>query len=358
MTADVLDRRTLNRALLARQHLLERAPLTPIEAVEHLVGMQAQAPNPPYVGLWSRLADFSFADLGTLVETRAAVRILLMRGTIHLVSARDAAALRPLTQAVLDRYVRGFGDVLADAVAHARDLCAEAPRSAKELRTLLGARWPEHDAAELARAVHYSLPLVQVPPRGVWGKGGAARHTTLDAWLGPVASDVAGLDALVLRYLAAFGPATVRDAQKWSGLTGLGEVVERLAPRLRTFRDEHGRTLYDLPDAPRPEPDTPAPVRLVPEFDNLTLSHEDRTRVIDEESRKRIFTVNGIIRATLLVDGFVHGMWTMESARGTARVRVTPFAPLPDEAAVAAEADRLLAAAHPAATARDVVIEY
>ncbi|MFC0038188.1 winged helix DNA-binding domain-containing protein [Actinomadura rayongensis] len=346
---DLLDRRALNRALLARQLLLERVPLAPLDAVEHLVGMQSQAPNPPYVGLWTRLDGFAFADLAALVETRAAVRILLMRGTIHLVSARDARALRPLAQTLLDRVIKGFEDVLPDALAAAREHFAEKPRSAKELREMLAERWPGHDATELARAVHYALPLVQVPPRGVWGKSGLARHTNLDTWLDGVPGEPGTLDGLVLRYLGAFGPATVRDAQRWSGLTGLGAVFDRLAPRLRRFRDADGRTLYDLPDAPRPDPDTPAPVRLVPDFDNLTLSHEDRSRVITEEHRKRVFTVNGIIRPTLLVDGFVHGMWAMDAARGTATVRVVPFAPLPDADAVEAEARRLLAAAHPAA---------
>ncbi|MBW8485371.1 winged helix DNA-binding domain-containing protein [Actinomadura parmotrematis] len=355
MTADVLDRRALNRALLARQMLLERRALPALDAVERLAGMQSQAPNPPYVGLWTRLAGFDFAELAELLTSRRAVRVLLMRGTIHLVSARDAVLLRPLVQPIMDRHVAAFRLPDLDAVlAHGAELLAAAPYSAKELRALLAEKWPDEDPETLARAVHYGLPLVQVPPRGVWGKGGLARHTVLGGWLADDPEALAtepDAEEMVLRYLAAFGPASVRDAQQWSGLTRLNAVFERLAGRLVRFRDEEGRVLYDLPDAPRPGGDVPAPVRLVPDFDNLTLSHADRARILSEPDRKRLFTVNGIIRAALLVDGFVHGQWKMEAARGKASVRIEPYRPLP--AGVAAEAEdearRLLAAAHPEA---------
>ncbi|MFA1537639.1 winged helix DNA-binding domain-containing protein [Actinomadura monticuli] len=362
MTTDgELGTRALNRALLARQMLLERHDMPALDAIEHLVGMQAQAPNPPHVGLWSRLADFSFDDVGALLTERRALRIVLMRGTLHLVSARDAGALRPHTQIILDNYLKSRAADLAavdlDAVtAHARALLEKEPRSDKDLRALLTERWPQHDVALLGWAVRTRLPLVQVPPRGVWGASGLARHTTLDTWLDGQAVSATTLDDVVLRYLAAFGPASVQDVQHWSGLTRLGEVVERLLPKLVTFRDGNGRTLYDLPEAPRPDPDTPAPVRFVPDFDNLLLSHADRARVISEEHRKRVFTVNGIIRATFLVDGFVHGMWKIEKKRGEATLRVGPFAPVPrrDRAALEEEGLRLLAAAHPEAKSHAV----
>ncbi|TDB76686.1 winged helix DNA-binding domain-containing protein [Actinomadura sp. KC216] len=359
MTADhrpVLGRRALNRALLARQLLLERHAMPALDAIEHLVGMQSQAPNPPYIGLWSRLAGFDFGEAGELMTARRALRIVLMRGTLHLVSARDARALRPHTQAVLDNYLKSRaadldGIDLDAVVAEARRLLAEEPRTDKELRTLLAERWPDDDAALLGWAVRLRLPLVQVPPRGIWGASGMARHTTLDTWLDGDTPPVLSLDDLVLRYLGAFGPASVQDVQHWSGLTRLGEVVERLVPRLVAFQDENGRTLYDLPDAPRPDPDVPAPVRFVPDFDNLLLSHADRARIIREEHRKRVFTVNGIIRATFLVDGFVHGMWKIEKKRGEAVLRIDPFDPVPerDRAALEEEGLRLLAAAHPEA---------
>lgn len=362
-TPETLGRRALNRALLARQMLLERRDVPVLDAIEHLVGMQSQAPNPPYIGLWSRLAEFDFDEVGELMTTRRALRIVLMRGTLHLVSARDAWTLRPLTQPVKDGHLKSraadLDGVDLDAItAEARKLLEDDPRTDKELRTLLAERFPGHDPALLVWAVRLRLPLVQVPPRGIWGASGVARHTTLDTWLdGPSAQQgETSLDELVLRYLGAFGPASVRDVQHWSGLARLGEVVERLAPRLLTFRDENGRTLYDLPDAPRPDPGTPAPVRFVPDFDNLTLSHADRARIITEEHRGRIFTVNGIIRATYLVDGFVHGMWKIEKKGGEAVLRVDPFAPVPapERTALEEEGMRLLSAAHPKAKVRGV----
>jgi hypothetical protein len=355
-----LGRRALNRALLARQLLLERHSMSALDAIEHLVGMQAQAPNPPHIGLWSRLADYRLDEAGELIADRRALRMVLMRGTLHLVSARDARALRPLTQAVLDGHLRSRAAELERVdlpavVASARDLLEEEPRTDKDLRALLAERWPGEDPALLAWAVRLSLPLVQVPPRGIWGASGVARHTTLENWLGPMARGVS-LDDLVRRYLAAFGPASVQDVQQWAGLTRLGEVVERLGPELVAFRDESGRTLYDLPDAPRPGSDAEAPVRFVPDFDNLLLSHADRARIISEEHRKRVFTVNGIIRATFLVDGFVHGMWKIEKRRGEAVLRVDPFAPVPgpERAALEEEGMRLLAAAHPEARSHGV----
>lgn len=364
MTAEpppVLGRRALNRALLARQMLLERRATTVLDAIEHLVGMQSQAPGPPHAGLWSRLADFAFDQVGELMTDRRALRIVLMRGTLHLVSARDARALRPLTQVILDNHVKtraaDLGGVDLDAVAaEARRLLEDEPRTDKELRTLLAQRWPDDDAALLGWAVRCRLPLVQVPPRGIWGASGVARHTTLESWLDGRPAPGLSLDELVLRYLGAFGPASVQDVQHWSGLRQLAGAVERLAPGLRVFRDENGRTLYDLPGASRPDPGTPAPVRFVPDFDNLLLSHADRARIITDEHRKRVFTINGIIRATFLVDGFVHGMWKIERTRGEATLRIDPFAPVPkaERAALEEEAMRLLGAAHPEAKAHAV----
>ncbi|SNR96996.1 winged helix DNA-binding domain-containing protein [Actinomadura mexicana] len=355
-----LGRRALNRALLARQLLLRRHAMPALEAIEHLVGLQAQAPNPPHIGLWSRLADYALDEAGELIADRRALRMVLMRGTLHLVSARDARALRPMTQVILDNHLKArraeLGHLdLAAVTAWARALLEEEPRSDKDLRALLAERWPDEDPALLAWAVRLSLPLVQVPPRGIWGSSGVARHTTLENWLGPAAPDPSP-DDLVRRYLRAFGPASVQDVQQWAGLTRLGEVVERLGPELVTFHDENGRTLYDLTDAPRPGPDVEAPVRFVPDFDNLLLSHADRVRIISEEHRKRVFTVNGIIRATFLVDGFVHGMWKMEKGRGEATLRIEPFAPVPgpERAALEEEGMRLLAAAHPEAKSHGV----
>ena len=370
MPGQVLSRQALNRALLERQMLLRRAPVPGsaagraervTEAVEHLVGLQAQAPFPPYYGLWSRLGDFRPDELAGLLTGRQVVRIALMRGTIHLVSARDCLTLRPLVQPVLDRALTAIlgqrrAGVDTQALAAAgRALAEQEPRTFSELGRLLGRQWPGHRADALAQAVRALVPLVQVPPRAVWGAAGQARHAPAETWLGQPLDRTASLDTLLTRYLAAFGPASVRDVQTWSGLTGLREVADRLRPGLRTFLDENGTELLDLPDAPRPAPDTPAPARLVAEFDNLILSHADRSRVIDEQARARIFTPNGVFPGTVLVNGFVAGTWRIDRSAGAATLTVEPFGKmtLKDRDAVSAEAMRLLAFAAPGA-AHDV----
>jgi hypothetical protein len=373
MSPEVLSSQALNRALLSRQGLLSPPPhlagATPagrvIEMVEHLVGLQAQAPFPPYYGLWSRLADFQPSDLATLITERKVVRLALMRGTIHLVSARDGLRLRPLVQPVMDRALKAvFGTRLADIdtrslAAAGRALVEEEPRTFSELGALLSPQWPGHDPAALAQGVRALVPLVQVPPRAIWGAAGQARHTSAESWLGGRTDGSASLDSLVERYLAAFGPASVRDVQAWSGLTRLQEVASRLRPRLRTFRDEHGTELLDLPEAPRPDPATPVPVRLTAEFDNLTLSHADRTRIISDRNRARLFTRNGVFPGIVLVNGFAAGMWRIARPRGAAVLTVEPFAPTQerDRGAITREALRLLDFAAPGAQARDVRFE-
>src|SRR5215204_4089528 len=333
VSGERLRLRALNRALLERQLLVRRSPLSTLEALEHLVGMQAQAPDPPYVGLWMRLEGFHPDELARLITSRSAVRIALMRNTVHLVSARDCLKLRPLVQPVLDRGLHanrahraGIEGVDLEAlVAAGRALLEERPCTAKELGMHLQERWPERDAASLARAIRHLVPLVQVPPRGLWGRSGPAAHTTAEAWLGRPLDPDPSLEEMVLRYLEAFGPATVKDVQTWSGLTRLGEVVDRLRPRLRTFRDEQGRGLFDLPDAPRPDPDTPASLRFLPEFDNLILSHADRTRVIAEEHRKAVAYRIGMVPATFLAGGFVRGTYKTERTRQKATLVIEPF---------------------------------
>jgi len=350
---DVIDRRALGRATLARQMLLERADVPVVGAVERLVGLQAQAVYSPYYGLWSRVAGFEPDDLASLLLDRRVVRIAVMRGTVHLVSADDCLVLRPLTQPLYDRDLRTSPQYAADlagldlaAVAEAaRALVDDAPRTAAELRTLLAERWPRHAPAALAHAARGLLPLVQVPPRAVWGRSGQARLTTAEAWLGrPLAVDPSPGD-MVLRYLAAFGPASVADAQVWSGLTRLKDVFEGLRPGLRAFRSEAGVELFDLPDAPRPGPDVPAPVRFLPDFDNLLRSHADRTRVISDQDRKGIATKNGVTPHAVLVDGEFAGTWRVERDGAAARLAVSPVRALAaaDRAAVAEEGARLLA---------------
>lgn len=350
----------LNRALFARQHLLERVALSAAEMIEHLVGMQAQVPANPYFALWSRLERFEADELERLIAGRQAVRMPLVRTTLHLVTARDALALRPLFEPVLARgFATGspFGRNLAgldiDAVlAAGRELMEAGPRSASELAAELGRRWPDRDAMSLAMAVRYLLPVIQPPPRGLWKRSGRPSWTTVEQWLGQPLDDAPDVDSVVLRYLAAFGPATVADVRTWSWLTGLREVVERLRPRLTTFRDEGGRELLDLPDAPRPDPDTPAPPRFMPEYDNLMLSHADRSRVIPPSAHGRITGYVG----TVLIDGFVRGQWRVAKEAASATLILDPFEPLDEQRldAVMEEGTRLLEFAVPAATDRRI----
>jgi Winged helix DNA-binding domain len=374
MPPEVLDRRALNRALLDRQLLLRRAAAEAASAedaqadrvlavVEHLAGLQAQAPFPPYYGLWSRLSGFRAATLARLLTERKVVRIALMRGTIHLVSARDCLMMRPLIQPVIDRMLKtNHGRQLAgvDHVALAaagREHVDAAPLTFRELGALLSRRWPEHAPAALAQGVRALVPLVQVPPRAVWGSAGKASHTSAEAWLGTPLDARPSPDELVRRYLAAFGPATVADVQAWSGLTRLAEVAGRLRPELRTFRDENGRELLDLPDAPRPGPDVPAPARLIAEFDNLLLAHADRTRVMSEADRKRLFfALNGVVPGTVLLDGFIAGTWRIGRSRRAATLTLELFRPASagDRDELSREGERLLAFAVPDAEAQDI----
>ena len=338
MTATtVLSRRALNRATLERQLLLRRWEMSSLQAIEHLVGLQAQTPHTWYVGLWTRLANCRADDVANLLKERQVVRIALMRSTIHLVTGSDALALRPLVQPVIDRSMNGnFGRHLTglnrDAlIAAGREVIDRQPRTFSELGRVLAQRWPDRDEASLAQAIRAWVPLAQVPPRGIWGASGPAAHASLETWLGKELRRGYPVTEMIVRYLAAFGPASVRDMQTWSGLTRLSEVVERLRPRVLMFRDEHGVELFDLPDAPRPDPDTPAPARFLYDFDNLLLSHADRTRVITDGYHQQNFDVHGPMPRIVLLDGFTAGTWTLATQRGTATLMIRPFQKLSTE---------------------------
>ncbi|MEU7606279.1 winged helix DNA-binding domain-containing protein [Streptomyces sp. NPDC041003] len=315
-THPVLGTRALNRATLARQLLLSRAEMSAEGAVTHLLGLQAQNVKPPYFQLHARLTGFRPAELAGLMESREVVRMVTMRSTIHTHTAHDALTLRPLVQPARDREVnyfrKGLVGVDLDRLAgRARGFVESAPRTMGEIREELLREWPDADPQSLSVAARCRLPLVQVTPRGVWGRSGQVRLTTAENWLGRPAGEAQPVDDVVLRYLAAFGPASVKDMQIWAGLTRLREAFERLRPGLAVFRDENGVELFDLPDAPRPDPETPAPPRFLPEFDNLLLSHADRTRVVAPEIKGRTWTGNQA-HCTLLVDGFVAGLWKLE----------------------------------------------
>jgi len=365
--APVLGRRALNRALLERQLLLRRVEMPAEAAIEHLIALQAQEPFDPYTALWSRLEGFRAEELAGLLTARRAVRaVAMMRTTIHLLTADDWLALRPILQVVQQRgFTTGspFGRNLVGLETHevveaGRELLDERPRSGSELGKALQDQWPDRDAASLGHAVRYLLPLVQLPPRGIWGKAGQPILATAEKWLGrPVGTDTAP-DAMILRYLTAYGPASVMDIQAWCWLTRLGPIVERLRPQLRTFRDENGKELFDVPDGPLPDPDMPAPPRFLPTYDNIVLSHKDRSRIIGDPSE---WAVDGgqfdpiFLRGSILVDGFVHSGWRVDREGDRATLVVMPARPYGpgQREAVADEAERLLAFLAPETT-RDI----
>ena len=334
--APVLTRRQLNRSLLARQWLLERRVATAEEAIEHLVAMQAQEPFDPYTALWSRLVGFRADELADLIETRQAVRApSMLRTTIHLLTARDWLRLRPVLQVVQEQGFRGSpffrnleGLNLDEIGAEGRRLLDEQPRSGNDLGKALAERWPGRDPASLGYAVRSRVPVVQVPPRGVWGKRGKPILASGETWLGARIGTDDSPDEMVLRYLAAFGPANGADVQTWCWRTRLGPVLERLRPQLVTFRDEAGRELFDVPDAPMPDPDTPAPVRFFPTYDNIYLSHKDRRRVLGDDVSWTTAPSQflEIFRfGSFAVDGFVVGGWRFERDAAAGRATIVPI---------------------------------
>ncbi|HEY9287368.1 MAG TPA: winged helix DNA-binding domain-containing protein [Candidatus Dormibacteraeota bacterium] len=353
MADPVLSQRTLNRTLLARQHLIDRVRAPALAEIEHLVGMQAQVPNAPYVGLWSRLENFEPAELARLVEGRQAVRLGIMRNTLHLVSARDCLSLWPLFAPLLAQrlrathFARELPDVDFDAVVReTRRLLERQARTFAQLGLALKERWPNSPAEALAYVARHLLPLVQVPPRGVWGKRGQATWSTAQLWLGQPLVRTPSVESVLLRYLAAFGPASVADMAAWSGLSGLRKVVDRLRPDLRSFRDEKGRELLDIPNGVIQDPTRPVPPRFLPEFDNLLLSHDDRTRVIAPPYRYMVG--NG----TFLLDGLVAGIWKpppptpspSSGGGGITGLTITSFQPITaaQRKGLAEEGERLL----------------
>ena len=336
MAEKTLTKRALNRATLARQLLLERRKIKPVAVIEQLVGLQAQIPRPPFIGLWSRIEGFQRQDLLKLIARHDVVRGTMMRGTIHLMSRGDYAKFRATMQPMLSQ---GSTQVLKDRKALDRDelvACGraffdEAPRTFDGLRDHLAERFPGCDERACAYTVRMHLPLVMVPSETRWGWTGAADFAVAESWLGERLDLSDERKALALRYLAGFGPASVADMQNWSGLKNLRGVFEELRPKLKTFRDEKGRELFDLPRAPRPDEDVEAPVRFLPDYDNVLLGHADRSRVIAEEHRKRIATANLMVLPTFLVDGVVAGTWKIQREKNDATLAINPFVKLSKE---------------------------
>lgn len=362
MAPVALTWRALNRATLARQHLLARtSPL--VDTIEHLVGLQAQLARPPFVGLWSRVDGMTRQALIELFAKRRVVRATSLRGTIHVMSARDFLRLRPAMQPALDRGMTAILGKRLDAIdlgaleTLARAFFAE-PRTFDAFRDHLVEHHPGGDERAMAYAMRMRVPLVQVPAQDVdWGFPGQADFVLGDAWLGRAPKGSAAPDDLLLRYLAAYGPASIADMQAWSGLPALKPVVTKLRDRLRVFADPGGTELFDLPEAPRPDPDAPAPVRFLPEYDNLLVGRADE-RVLAAEHRKRVFLSALRVASVVLVDGRAAGVWKVTRTKKVATLTVEAFAALPARVRreVEDEGSRLLAFVEPDAPARNVAM--
>jgi hypothetical protein len=366
--AKILDRRALNRALLAGQHLLARAELDVAEVLDRLIALQGQSAKAPYFALWTRLKVFAPRDLSDRLEDFSLARGTLMRGTLHVAAAMDFAAIRPLIQRGLDRFLTEggvHGRALAgldqaEIVATARDLLRRGPLTAAELRQALAAHWPGRDPEALAMAARIHLPMLQLPPRGLWGRSGQPTLAAMEDRLAPPQPGLPQAD-LVRRYLAAFGPASIADAQTWLGLSRLAPTFEALRSSLAVFHGEDGVELFDLPEAERPSGDAEAPVRFLGEFDNVLLAHEDRSRIMSADHKRRLYTTNGILRAAVLVDGFTAGRWRIEDGKTASVLHVELFDTVakPVAKALTDEGERLLAfaAKHPGGDVRIAVAE-
>ena len=339
---ETLTDRQLNRATLARQWLLERADVTIPDAIAFLLGLQAQTSNGPYQGLWNRLEGFRHEDLTALIKAKSLLRATTMRTTLHLHTAADMRSIRPVMQAVLDRtWTTAFRRRVAAAdpdVVHRRgiELLDDAPLTSGALGKRLAETWPDAEPLALAQLLHCRETLIQIPPTRIWGHGGPPLLSRIENWTGEGLHDPIALTDLVRRYLAAYGPASVMDMQSWSGLTKLAPAFEALKGELVEFTGTDGRTLYDLPDGMRPDPDTPAPVRFLPEYDNVWLGFADRYRIQPQLAKDRMVLVNGYI-AAFTVDGFIAGNWTMTRQKDLLTIVILPFRQLSE--AEAAEVD-------------------
>ncbi len=308
-----LTRQRLNRTLLRRQHLLDRVDATPEEMSRHLVGLQAQETLPPYLSLHARLTTFDPYAVTRALEEPTLVRLLTMRGTIHLLTPEDAVTLRPWTQPVLDKVLRNHAPADPERVRRAvADVLADGPVGQKELSAAVGDALPDLPSGDRAVIARGLVPLVQLPPRGTWKGSGGLVYEDVTRWVGrPLAEP--DVEAVVRRYLAAFGPASAADVTAWSGVTRLGPVLA--AMDLERHEDEAGKVLYDVPGGEIEDEDSPAPPRLLGTYDNVWLSHAARDRVTDPTKRTRWMGANGGVAMTLFVDGWLEGLWRVADDR-------------------------------------------
>jgi hypothetical protein len=327
MTVPVLTTRALNRATLARQMLLERSDMPIAQAAEFLGGLQAQQSNDPYIGLWSRLNGFRQQDLTALIVDRTLNRATTMRGTLHLHTADDLFGFRALVQPFLSaqwksNFLKRFGGEDKKAVIRAGiRLLNKGPMTAGALNKKLKEKFPSAEPIALSALLAVTETLVQIPPTRIWGTGSAPILTRVENWLPPPHQRPLSREDLVRRYLRAFGPASVADMATWCRLTKLGAEFKKIASELIVFQDEAGRTLYDVPDAPRPHEETPAPVRFLPLYDNVYLGYDDRRRMLSEET-VHLMSMFQSFKPAVLIDGTINAGWTVSSKKDRATLEI------------------------------------
>ena len=368
-----LTLRALNRSTLERQWLLERRRATPAEAVGALAGLQAQHANSPYVALWSRVRDFAIADLEAALEDRSVVKATVVRATLHLIAATDYHAL---DAAVAEARVANWAPtakragldpaVLNEALL---DYCRE-PRTVAEMEAHLDEIAPDsrlatvmpagvgHAAFRIASA---GGGLVHVPPSGLWRSHGKPRYIDARGWLPRERrpDGIEGLQVAVERYLAAYGPASLGDIGKWLGQPRVGRVraaVEALGERIVSLRGPDERDLFDLAGMPTTDGDAPAPARFLARWDSVLIAYDVRARILPDAYRAAVIKKNGDFLPTVVVDGLVAGLWTVQAAKGEATLTITPFTELPRAAQreLQEEGERLVRFVEPEATSHAV----
>jgi Winged helix DNA-binding domain len=352
--------RELNRATLARQMLLAREKRPVVKAVEHLLGLQAQLPRPPFTGLWSRLQNFTRSDLASAVQKRTVVRATSMRGTIHLMTAADFLKFRSCLQPSLDAGMRAILKERADKLDVAALLAVarpyfEQPHNFEDARDHLVSAFPRGDQRAMGYVVRMALPLVQVPSTDAWAYPAQADFVSAAAWLRTPVAACSAPGPFVLRYLAAYGPATIKDAQAWTGLANLEATFAVLGDKLVTVAGPAGKPLFDLPDAPRPDADTAAPIRFLPEWDSVIVTRADE-RIVARADRPRVFLPGLRVAALVLVDGMAAASWKVSATARKATLQIDPFrtwtAAVRRE--VTAEGEALVRFVEPEAKAYDV----
>ncbi|WP_234974484.1 winged helix DNA-binding domain-containing protein [Williamsia sterculiae] len=343
--------RQWNRTLLTRQHLTARIDEDLLEVLDRCVGLQSQDPRAAFVGLWSRIGDFVPADLDALLTDREVVRMASLRSTLFLMDAEDARWVRSAAQPALDAEVRTahakrlVRAAPAEIVDDARAVLSGTALSGRDLGIALAERRPDEAPGTLVAIARCGLPLVQIPPRGLWRRSGGPTYALFDDWVGPGDPALTGDEAraeLIRLYLRGFGPATVAGIQTWAGLTGLGPLVEAMEAdwELERIEGPDGEELFDLDGLGVADEDTPAPVRLVAPYDNIVFAQADRRRVIDEDVMAAIATPNGRSPGFVLVDGRVSGTWSVGADDAVAVDLLRPVGTR-DRAAVDAEVDLL-----------------